>query len=142
MTCFYTFLGVLKSFERKPVFTCIIYAIWIKKKILPKNWLFQGFFHIFICWKKTKKNTFFIWTIFFFSKIAQITYFYAFIVILRQYIYFSLKPHTWPFFNVFRRFTTFKGKPSLLRKKIWFYTKSHFLNNFLLNSMFWLKTRK
>ena len=32
------------------------YAIWIKKKILPKKWLFQGFFHIFICgWKKTKK---------------------------------------------------------------------------------------
>ena len=80
----------------------IIYAIWIKKKILPKKWLFESFFHIFICWwKKTKKIHSLSRQYIYFSKIPQITYFYAFILILRQYIYFSLKPHKWPFFQCF-----------------------------------------
>ena len=99
---------------------------------------FFSYFHLLV--EENQKNTFFHSTIFFFCEIAQITYFYAFILILRQYIYFSLKPHKWPFFQCFfQRFITFKGKPSLLRKKIWFYTKIHFFNNFLLISMFWLK---
>ena len=73
-----------------------------KEKILPKKWLFQGFFHIFhLLVEENQKNTFFNSTIFFFPKIAQITFFYAFILILRQYIYFSLKPHKWPFFQCF-----------------------------------------
>ena len=99
------FFNVFRSINgilNKTLFKSIIYAIWIKKKFLPKKWLFQGFFHIFICWlKKEQKNTFLISTIFFFSKIAEIIYFYAFILILRQYIYFSLKPHKWPFFQCF-----------------------------------------
>ena len=53
------FFNVFRSINgilNKTSFTSIIYAIWIKKKILPKKLLFQGFSHIFICWwKKTKK---------------------------------------------------------------------------------------
>ena len=52
---------------------------------------------------------------------------YFTILILRQYIYFSLNPHKRPFFQCFRRFTTFKGKPSLLRKKKDFTPKVTFL---------------
>ena len=136
------FFNVFRSINGILKKTRLIYAIWIKKKILPEKRLFQGFFHIFICWwKKTKKYILFLDNIFF-SKIAQITYFYAFILILRQYIYFLLNRINEPFYNVFLKFTTSKGNKSLLRKKLWFYTKSHFFNNFLLISMFWLKTRK
>ena len=79
--------------------------------------MFFSYFHLLV--EENQKNTFFFSTIFFFSKIAQITYFYGFILILRQYIYFVLQNRiNDPFFNFFRRFTTFKGKPSLLRKKI------------------------
>ena len=53
------FFNVFRSIDgilNKTPFTSVIYVIWIKMKILPKKWLFQGFFHIFICWsKKTKK---------------------------------------------------------------------------------------
>ena len=53
------FFNVFRSINgilNKTPFTSIIYEIWIKKKILPKRWLFPGFFHIFISWwKKTKK---------------------------------------------------------------------------------------
>ena len=52
-----------------------------------------SYFHMLV--EKKQKNTFFISTIFFFSKIAQITFFYAFIFILRQYINFFLKLHKW-----------------------------------------------
>ena len=87
---------------------------------------FYSYFHLLV--EENQKNTFFFSTIFFFSKIAQITYFYAFILILRQYIYFSLNPHKWPFFSmVYRRFTTFKRKPYLLRKKYDFTPKVTFL---------------
>ena len=73
---FFHFIGVLAAFYLKPPFTSVIYAIWIKKKILPKKWLFQGFFHIFICWwKKTKK-----------------------IHSLSKQYYFSLKLHKLPIF--------------------------------------------
>ena len=55
MTLFSTFLGILTAFYSKPPFTSIIYAIWINKKILPKKWLFQCFFLIFIF--LAEKNT-------------------------------------------------------------------------------------
>ena len=88
----------------------------------------KGFFSRFISYfyllvEENQKSTFFISTIFFFSKIAQITYFYAFILILRLYIYFSLKPHKWTFFQCFSEiYFFFKGKPSLLRKKKYDFT--------------------
>ena len=52
---------------------------------------FFSYFHLLV--EENQKYTLFISTIFFFSKIAEITYFYAFILILRQYIYLSLKLH-------------------------------------------------
>ena len=73
---FFNVFGVLTAFKTKPAFTHVIYAISIKKKILPKKCLFQGFFHIFICWwKKTKK-----------------------IHSLSQQYFFSLKLHKLPIF--------------------------------------------
>ena len=93
----------------KTPFTSIIYAIWIEKKVLPKKWLFQSFFsYIHLLVEENQKNTFFISTILFFCKIAQITY-------------------KWLFFQCFRRFTTFKRKPTLLRKKYDFTPKVSFL---------------
>ena len=72
------------------------------RKLGLKSDFFKFFFHIFIClWKKSKKIHSLARQYIFFSKIAQITYFYAFILILRQYIYFSLKSHKWPFFKCF-----------------------------------------
>ena len=60
---------------------------------------FSRFLYFFNCWwKKIKKYILYLENIFF-SKIAQITYFYAFILILRQYIYFSLKQNKWPVFQ-------------------------------------------
>ena len=53
---------------------------------------FFSYFHLLV--EENQKNTFFISTIFFYSKIAQISYFYVFILIFRQYIYFSLQPKT------------------------------------------------
>ena len=50
--------------------------------------------------------------------------------VLWQYPFFWKKFINNLFFNVFRRFTTFKGKPSLLRKKKRFNTKSHFFLSF------------
>ena len=57
----------------------------------------------------------------------------------KKYINFS-----WQFNSIFSmflfRFTTIKGKPSLLRKKIYDFTlKVTFFNNFLLISIFWVK---
>ena len=107
----------------KTPFTSIIYAIWIKKKILPKKWLFEVFFHIFICWwKKTKKIHFLSRQYFFSLKITKITYFYPFILNLRQYIYFSLKPHKWPSFQCFF------GDLLLLKENHLFYEKNMILH--------------
>ena len=95
--------------------------------------MFFSYFHFL---EENQKNTFFISTIIFFSKIAQITYFYGFILILRQYINFSLKPHKWPFFQCFL------GDLQLLKENHLSYEKNmilhqiHFFNNFLLISMF------
>ena len=53
-----------------------------KKEILQKKWLFQGFFHIFIClWKKTKK-----------------------IHSLSRQLFFSLKLHKLPIFMLLSLF--------------------------------------
>ena len=55
-----------------------------EEKICLKSDFCKFFFHIFLCWwKKTKKIHSFSRQYIFFSKIAQITYFYAFILILR-----------------------------------------------------------
>ena len=63
------FLNVFRSINgilNKTIFTSIIYAIWIKKEILPKKWLFQVFFRIFICfWRKPKKYILYLDNIFF-----------------------------------------------------------------------------
>ena len=123
MTCFSTFLWVLTAFKTKPPFTSILYAIWIKKKILPKKLLLQGFFLIFICcWKKTKKIHSLSQQYFFSLKLHKLSIFMLLFTTI--YIYFSLKPHKWPFFQ---SFYYFKGKPSLLRKKYDFTPKLTFL---------------
>ena len=123
MTCFSTFLGKLTAFYTKPPFTSIIYAIWIKKKFCLKSDFFNVFFsYFYLLVEESQKNTFFISTIFSFSKIAQITYSYACILILRQYIYFSLKPHKRPFFQCFLKIYY------LLRKTISFTKKNMILH--------------
>ena len=69
--------------------------------------------------EENQKNTFFISEIFFFSKIAQITYCYAFILILRQYIYFFFKTAK------MTPFLMFFGDLQLLKENHFFYEKKY-----------------
>ena len=88
-----------------------------------KSDFFKVFFIFsFVGGRKPKKYILYLDNIFFFSKIAQITYFYGFILILRQYIYFSLKPLKWPFFQCFF------GDLLLLKENHLFYEKNMILH--------------
>ena len=77
--------------------------------------MFFSYFHLLV--EENQKNPFLISTIFFFSKIAQTTYFYAFILFLRQDINFSLKPHKRPFFQCFSEIYNFSRKTISFTKK-------------------------
>ena len=119
MTCFSTFLGVLTAFKTKSPFTSVIYAISIKKKILPKKAFFKLFLIFSFVGGRIKKIHSLFPQYFFSLKLHKLPIF----MLLRQYIYRINEQ----FFNVFRRFTTFKGKPSLLRKKYDFTPKVTYL---------------
>ena len=130
MTSFSTLLGILTAFYTKPRFTRIIYAICIKRKFLPKKWLFQCFYLIIICWGRKPKNTFFFRTIFLFSKIALTTHFYVFILILREFFFFSQNDINYPLFSVFKRINISSKKPYLFlvqKKEIYAITRKKFL---------------
>ena len=138
MTCFSTFLGVLTAFLNKTLLYKYNISNFNKKKEnSSQNVTFSSFFSYFhLLVEENQNNTFIISAIIIFPKIAKITYLYASSLILRQYIYFSLKPHVTLFSMFFEDLLLLKENHLFFEKIYDFTRKVTFFNNFLLISMF------